>query len=160
MTNQSQIAVKNVLDLWNSRIKATDETFNKLTDEQLMQEIAPGRNRGIYLLGHLTAVHDRMLPLLNFENQMYTKLDEPFLTKPDRAVTEIPSVSELRGYWKTVNEKLAGHFNRLQVDEWFQKHASVSEEDFLKEPHRNRLNIVAGRTAHLASHLGQLALIK
>lgn len=160
MTNQSQIAVKVVLDLWNSRIKATDEIFNKLTDEQLMQEIAPGRNRGIYLLGHLTAVHDRMLPLLNFEKQMYPQLDEPFLTKPDRAIAEIPSVSELRGYWKAVNEKLAAHYSRLQADEWFQRHTSVSEEDFLKEPHRNRLNIVAGRTAHLAGHLGQLALIK
>ncbi len=160
MTNQSQIAVKIVLDLWNSRVKATNEIFDKLTDEQLMQEIAPGRNRGIYLLGHLTAVHDRMLPLLNFEKQMYPQLDEPFLAKPDKAVAEIPSVAELRGYWKTVNEKLAAHYSSLQVDEWFQRHTSVSEEDFAKEPHRNRLNIVAGRTVHLASHIGQLALIK
>lgn len=160
MTNQSQTAVKMVLDLWNSRIKATDELFNKLTDEQLMHEIAPGRNRGVYLLGHLTAVHDRMLPLLNFEAQVYPQLDEPFLTKPDKAIAEIPSTKELRAYWNTVNSKLATHYNKLKVEDWFQRHASVSEEDFLKEPHRNRLNIVAGRTVHLAGHLGQLIYLK
>jgi len=160
MTNQSQIAVKIVLDLWNNRLKATDELLNKLTDEQLMHEIAPGRNRGIYLLGHLTAVHDRMLPLLDFGKQMYPQLDEPFLTKPDRSVAELPSVGELRACWKTINEKLAAHYNSLQVEEWFQRHTAVSEEDFLKEPHRNRLNIVSGRTAHLAGHLGQLIYLK
>ncbi len=160
MSNQSQIAVKMILDLWNSRLKATNEKFSNLTDEQLMQEIAPGRNRGIYLLGHLTAVHDHMLSILDFEKQVCPQLHETFITKPDRAVAEIPSVSELRGFWKTVNEKLAEHFSKLTVDEWFQKHTLVSEEDFVKEPHRNRLNIVAGRTVHLAGHLGQLLLIK
>jgi len=158
MTNE--VAVKIVLDNWYSRIKATDEILNKLTDEQLMQEIAPGRNRGVYLLGHLTAVHDRMLPLLNFEEQQYPQLDEPFLTKPDKAVAEIPSAKELRGYWNNVNAKLAKHFASLKTDDWFLKHNSVSAEDFAKEPHRNRLNIVLGRTGHLASHQGQLVLIK
>jgi len=160
MTNTNELSVKTVLDLWNSRIKATDEVFNKLTDEQLMQEIAPGRNRGIYLLGHLTAVHDRLLPLLNLEEQIYPQLDEPFLAKPDKAVAEIPSAKELRGYWNNVNSKLSNHFNNLKTEDWFLKHNSVSAEDFAKEPHRNRLNVLAGRTVHLASHLGQLVLIK
>jgi hypothetical protein len=160
MTNQSQIAVKMILDLWNSRIKATDELFSKLTDEQLMHEIAPGRNRGIYLLGHLTAVNDHMLAILGFEKQICPQLHEPFITKPDKTVAELPSVGELRGYWKKVNEKLAEHYSKLSVDEWFQKHTLVSEEDFAKEPHRNRLTIVAGRTVHLAGHLGQLIYLK
>jgi hypothetical protein len=160
MANANEVVVKMVLDLWNSRIKATDEILNKLTDEQLMHEISPGRNRGVYLLGHLTAVHDRMLPLLNLEEQQYPQLDEPFLTKPDKAVAEIPSAKELRGYWNNVNAKLAKHFSELKTEDWFLKHNSVSAEDFAKEPHRNRLNIVMGRATHLASHQGQLVLIK
>jgi hypothetical protein len=160
MKTEKELAVKMVLDLWNSRIKATDEIFNELTDEQLQKEISPGRNRGIYLLGHLTAVHDKMLPLLGFEQSSYSSLDEAFLTKPDKAVAEIPSAKELRSAWKKVNSKLSEHFNKLQPDEWFQKHTSVSAEDFAKEPHRNRLNVVAGRTVHLSGHLGQLVLLK
>jgi hypothetical protein len=30
MTNTNEVAVKMVLDLWNSRIKATDDILNKL----------------------------------------------------------------------------------------------------------------------------------
>jgi len=160
MTNQNQLAVKSVLDTWNGRIKQANEIFNGLTDEQLQKEIAPGRNRGIYLLGHLTAVHDRMLPLLDFEAQVYPQLDEPFLTKPDKAVAELPSVKELRTAWENVNSKLTEHFNKMQVDEWFQKHSAVTAEDFAKEPHRNRLNVVVGRAGHLAYHVGQLVLLK
>jgi DinB superfamily len=158
MTNE--VAVKIVLDNWYSRVKATDEVLNKLTDEQLQHEISPGRNRGIYLLGHLTAVHDMMLPLLNFEPQLYPQLGEPFIKNPDKTVAELPSAKELRTYWNNVNAKLAAHINKLKPEEWFQKHNSVSAEDFAKEPHRNRLGIIASRTAHLASHQGQLVLIK
>jgi hypothetical protein len=160
METEKKLLVKSVLDAWYSRVDAATKAFDSLTDEQLQNEIAPGKNRGIYLLGHLTGVHDKMLPLLNFEQQLYPQLDEPFLTKPDKSVAEIPSAKDLRAYWKNVNEKLATHFNSLQPGEWFQKHSSVSAEDFIKEPHRNRLNVVIGRTNHLAYHLGQLALLK
>jgi hypothetical protein len=160
MSNEKEIAVKVVLDSWNSRIKQADEMFGKLTDEQLQTEIAPGRNRAIYLLGHLTAVHDHMLPLLEFEKAAYPQFDEPFLTKPDKAVAELPSAKELRAAWKATNEKLASHYAKLKTDDWFTRHTSVSPEDFVKEPHRNKLNLVLGRTGHLASHIGQLALIK
>lgn len=160
METQKQLVVKSVLDAWNSRIEAADKLINSLTDEQLEQEIAPGRNRGIYLLGHLTAVHDKMLPLLDFESQAYPQLDEPFLNKADKTVSTIPSAKELRENWKNINAKLASHFNKLSTDQWFQKHTSVSEADFAKEPHRNRINVVVGRTNHMQYHIGQVALLK
>lgn len=160
MANEKQLAVKMVLDGWNSRIKEADNVINSLTDEDLQKEVSPGRNRGIYILGHLVAVHDHMLPLLNFEKQVYPQLDEAFLTKPDKAASQIPSAQELRQYWKNINGKLATHYVKLQPEEWFEKHTSVSAEDFAKEPHRNRLNVVLGRTVHLASHIGQLVFLK
>ena len=160
MTNEKQLAVKMALDLWNSRVKATDELIDSLTDEQLQKEVSSGRNRGIYLLGHLTAVNDAMLPLLGFEKQNYPQLNDAFLTKPDKAIAELPSAKDLRAYWKASNAKLAEHFGKLKPEEWFEKHTSVSAEDFVKEPHRNRLNVVMGRTVHLSSHLGQLVFLK
>jgi hypothetical protein len=160
MTTEKQLVVKSVLDAWNSRVKEADNVINNLTDEQLQKEVSPNRNRGIYLLGHLTAVHDKMLPLLNFEQQLYQNLDDTFLAKPDKSVTTMPSAKDLRMYWKNVNSKLAEHFSKVKPEEWFQKHNSVSAEDFVKEPHRNRLNIVVGRTNHLSYHIGQLAFLK
>ena len=149
-----------VLDAWNTHIKRTDDLFNGLSDEQLLIEIAPGRNRGIYLLAHLTAVHDRMLPILGLDNQLHPELYNPFVEKRDKEVAEIPATADLRLYWKEVNTTLSEHFKKLTPEEWFQKHNSVSEEDFAKEPHRNKLNLVINRTNHLSSHLGQLVFLK
>jgi hypothetical protein len=159
METQKQLIVKSVLDAWNSRIEAANKMFDSLSDEDLQKEVSPGRNRAIYLLGHLALVHDKMLPLLNFESQHYAHLEDAFLNKPDKSV-EIPTAKEVRVIWKNVNSKLAEHFDKLSPDEWFQKHSSVSSEDFVKEPHRNRLNVVIGRTNHLQYHIGQVALIK
>ncbi|HWZ04565.1 MAG TPA: hypothetical protein VNX40_13200 [Mucilaginibacter sp.] len=50
----NEIFVKMALDAWHGQLKSTDSLLNKLSDEQLMQEVSPGRNRGIYLLGHLS----------------------------------------------------------------------------------------------------------
>ena len=155
-----QLIVKSVLDAWNSRIAAANKIFDSLSDEDLQKEVSPGRNRAIYLLGHLALVHDKMLPLLNFEPQHYAHLEETFLNKPDKSVSDIPSAKEVRAVWKNVNSILATHYTKLSADEWFQKHGSVSEEDFVKEPHRNRLNVVMGRINHLQYHIGQVALIK
>lgn len=159
MTSET-IFIKIVLDAWHTHIKRTDELFNSLSDEQLMKEIAPGRNRGIYLLGHLAAVHDRILLLLELGNPLYPELWDPFVERPDKEVTELPATQTLREYWKEINTNLAGKMASLSPETWFQKHTSVSAEDFAKERHRNKLNIIVNRTNHLANHLGQLLLLK
>jgi len=158
MTNQ--IMVRMALDAWNSQIKTGDDLLEKLSDEQLNNEVAPGRNRGIYLVGHLVAVHDRMLPLLGLGEQLYPHLNEPFLKNPDNANAAMPSAKELRQFWKNIHSTLADHFSKMQPDAWFQKHTSVSAEDFAKEPHRNKLNVLLSRTNHLSNHLGQLVFLK
>jgi DinB superfamily len=158
--NTTETILKMVFDRWNALIKNFDTTLNNLTDEQLQNEIAPGKNRGIYLLGHMIAVHDDMLVLLDLEDKMYPGLSDPFIKSPDKAVTDIPSAATLRTYWSKQNEVLAEKFKSLQPEEWFQKHTAVSAEDFAKEPHRNKLNIIITRTTHLAYHHGQFVLIK
>jgi hypothetical protein len=159
MTSET-IFIKMVLDAWHTHIKRTDELFNSLSDEQLMKEIAPGRNTGIYLLGHLAAVHDGILPLLELGKALHPELWDPFVERPDREVNDLPTTQTLRQYWKEINTKLADNISSLSPEVWFQKHTSVSAEDFAKEPHRNKLNIIVNRTNHLANHLGQLLLLK
>ena len=156
----NELLIKMITDSWRKQLIATNKIFDNLSDEELMQEVAPGRNRAIYLLGHLTAVHDRMLPLLRFEEAKYPELDRVFLESPDKAVEEIPSAQQLRQQWKEVNDTLLNHIKSLPADEWFTRHANISEEDFIKEPHRNRLNVLLDRTIHLSNHRGQLLLLK
>jgi len=160
MNDQQQLCVKMVLDAWTKEIGATNALLEKLSDEQLMQEVSPTRNRGVYLLGHLTAEHDEMLSLLRFQEAMYPELMPVFMDAPDRTVATLPSLQQLRAQWNAVNDTLMEHMNRLSADEWFTRHANISEEDFPKEPHRDRLNVIVSRTSHLAYHRGQLALLE
>jgi hypothetical protein len=159
-TNTAQTMVKMVLDRWYSLVKAFSASIDALSDEQLQHEIAPGKNRGIYLLGHMVAVHDDMMRLLDFGDKLYPELFKSFIESPDKAVAEIPSAKELRAAWNMMNETLNAHFETLQPEDWFGKHTAVSAEDFVKEPHRNKLNIVITRTTHMAYHHGQFILIK
>jgi hypothetical protein len=145
---------------WQLNIDRADALFNQLTDDQLMDRIRPGRNRGIYLLGHLTAVHDGMLEILGLGDRKYPQLNAIFLANPEKAGLEMPSLNALREYWKETNNSLAKHFKNMSPGSWFERHINISEEDFLKEPHRNKLNVLLSRTNHLSYHLGQLILLR
>ncbi len=159
MNAPNELFVKMVIDAWNRELDATDKLLAKLTDEQLMQEVSPSRNRGIYLLGHLTAEHDQMMPLLRFQEATRPELKPIFLDAPDKVVATLPSLQQLRADWKTVNDTLMAHIARVPADEWFTRHANIAEADFPKEPHRNRLNVLLSRTTHLSNHRGQLTLL-
>jgi hypothetical protein len=156
----TELLIKMITNSWQAKLNATNNIFDNLSDEELLHEVSPGRNRGIYLLGHLTAVHDRMLPLLRFEAARYPELKPIFLDSPDKAIEAIPSALQLRQQWKEVNEALSNQIQNLPADDWFTRHANISEEDFMKEPHRNRLNVLLDRTIHLSNHRGQLLLLK
>jgi hypothetical protein len=154
MTNE-ELLVTAALNAWKTNIDRADKLFLALTPEQLEKEIAPGKNRLIYLWGHLTAVHDRMLPLLGFGPRLDPQFDDIFLSKPDRSVQNIPSAEEIKKSWNEVNGKLRDAFAKLSPIEWLQKHADVSAEDFAKEPLRNRFAVLVSRTGHVSYHLGQ-----
>lgn len=157
---QTEIAIKMVLDRWNGSILNLNKHLNELSDEQLQKEIAPGKNRGIYLLGHLVAVHDDMLILLGMGDKLFPELNEPFIKQADKVATQIPSPAEIRKMWGKQNDVLQEKFAKVTVAEWFSKHTAISDEDFSKEPHRNKLNIIITRTSHLQYHSGQIVLLK
>jgi hypothetical protein len=158
-TATEEIFVTTALKNWNVWVGRASKLFDSLSDEQMLHEIAPGKNRPIYLLGHLTAVNDTMIPQLRLGDALYPHLTEPFVKQADRAVAELPSQSELRQNWKDLNFRLDEFFRQLTPAEWLERHATVSEEDFAREPHRNRLAVLLSRTSHAAYHLGQLILL-
>ncbi len=156
----TETIVKMLLDRWSASIKNVDTLLAQLSDEQLAKEIAPGKNRGIYILGHLIAVHDDLLVLMDMGEKLYPELREPFLTSADKVLEQIPSATVLRSYWSKQCDLIKEKFESLAPEDWFTKHTAVSAEDFSKEPHRNKLNILLTRTTHLAYHTGQLVLLK
>jgi hypothetical protein len=149
-----EMALKN----WQLQLDRAEKTFSSLSDEELLNDIVPGKNRAIYLLGHFIAYHDMMAETLGIGERHYRHLDDAFIKNPDKSGFEIPDTATLRENWKDVHQKLNDYFSALSPEEWFKKHNAVSEEDFAKEPYRNRLNLLMNRTAHIAYHVGQLKL--
>ena len=160
MIDQQQLIIKMALDAWNFQLNRSTKLFDSLSNEQLQKETATGRNSGTYLVGHLTAVHDALFPLLGIGEKLYPQLENIFIKNPDKSSLEKPIINDLRTYWYKVHEKLSKQFILFTAAEWLQKHTSVTDEDFAKEPHRNKLNVLLNRTNHLAYHLGQLAFLK
>lgn len=112
---QTDISLKMAFDRWNASLKSCDNLLITLTDEVLQKQIAPNKNRGIYLLGHLIAVHDDMLILLDMGEKIYPELNEPFLKLADNLETKMPSVTELRTYWTTQCEILKQKFDAFDT---------------------------------------------
>jgi DinB superfamily len=153
-----ELSVQVAINSWRLVLERANKTLSSLTDDQLLKEVAPGRNRLIYIWGHLTAIHDAMFPILGLGERLHPELDAIFVSSPDKSGVELPPVSELRKYWDGVNGKLLSQFATLSADEWLQRHNAVSEEDYAKDPTRNRLAVLLSRTNHMSYHLGQITL--
>jgi uncharacterized damage-inducible protein DinB len=159
MTNE-EILTFTILNSWKLVIGRFNKTLSELSDEQLQKQVAPGKNRVFYLVGHLLAIHDRMFPLLGLGDRLHPELDEIYITNPDRALADPLSTTELRRQWAEVNDKLTAAFEKFTLEDWLQKHTAVSDEDFAKDPTRNRLAILTNRTNHVSYHAGQVVLAR
>jgi hypothetical protein len=160
MTSEQQL-VDAALRAWKSNADRTAAFFGALSDAELEQEVAPGRNRLLYLWGHLTAVSDALLPLLGIGPRLHPELDAPFLTSPDRAEgVTLPSTGDLKRMAAEIDDALWSAFSRWSPADWVAKHTAVSDDDFAREPHRNRFSVLLSRTSHMAFHYGQAILVK
>ena len=149
------------LKIWKAQIERADKLFVGFSSEDLLREIAPGRNRLLYLWGHLTATHDAMLPLLGLGERLHPEFDVVFISNPDKSdksQAAIPSHQQVRQAWNAINSHLWTGFEKMSWSDWLERHSAVSAEDFAKDASRNRFAILLSRTNHLSYHLGQAVL--
>lgn len=154
-----ELFVKMTISAWDTQNARLHKLVYSLSDAQLAAETAPGRNTGVYLFGHLIAVSDALFPIMGWGERLYPELETIFLKNPDKSGLEQPSVETLKVYFETINAKIEKHIHSMKVNDWFSRHTAVSAEDFAKEPHRNKLNILINRTNHTSYHLGQMAYL-
>jgi hypothetical protein len=107
-----------------------------------------------------SAISPRHTTLLELGERLHPELDQIYIANPDRALADPVSATGLKQAWSEVNAKLTAAFEQLTPQQWLEKHTAVSEEDFAKDPTRNRIAVLMSRTNHAAFHTGQAALIK
>src|SRR5258707_5248930 len=122
--------VDSALRGWKSNVERADKLFGALSPEQLEKEVAPGKNRLIYLWGHLAAVNDALLPLLGIGERLHPEFDGMFISNPDKSVQVTASVQSLKTPWQEINQKLWDGFFQFSGSDWTERRTAGSEEEF------------------------------
>src|SRR6202043_3358513 len=110
-----KLSEQGAINSWRLGVERANKIFSSLSEDQLLREVAPGKNRLIYLWGHLTAIHDAMFPILGFGPRLHPELDTIFVSNPDKT-TQLPTAHELKKYWYQINGKLLSQFETLSAD--------------------------------------------
>src|SRR5258708_34413213 len=95
---------------WKSNVERADKLFGVLAAAELEQEVAPGRNRLIYVWGHLAAVNDALLALLTIGERLHPEFDDMFVSSPDKSLRLTISAESLKTAWQEINQKLWNGF--------------------------------------------------
>jgi hypothetical protein len=137
-------------------ISRLERTLSSLSDNELQLEVAPGRNRVYCILDHLAAFHYRLLPQLGVGERLHPELDNLFVVNPDRSFQDAFTGAELRRMFTEINAKATSEIQAMPPTDLLKRHESVSEQDFAKDPLRNRFAVLSSTTAHMMLHVGQL----
>lgn len=156
--NTNDFMAVQLLDMWWNKVCETTEVFETLGEQNAMWPVAHGKNRVIYLLGHLLVIHDGLYPTLEIGNRRHTAYDELFLS-PQHTANVYPPFPLLLDQWIDLNEDLHGKLKQLSVSDWLSKHHHISEENFKLQPGKNKFCAMLCTTTHLYHHAGQLALV-
>lgn len=150
-----------IVSKWKKFNREITKFFTAQDDSYYSTEIVPGKNRASYILGHLIVSNDDLFSIFGFGEPLYPGL-ATFYYSADRAYpdSDLPSIAELRTYWKNVNLQLEEKFSNMSPGDWLEKHTAVSEEGFKADPTRNKLGVLLNRTLHISHHIGQLNLME
>ena len=135
------------------------KSIDALKDENYFNPIVPNGNSPSWILGHLADTDDRLLELFGISKRLFPELDSIY--NHERGANQVNhlSKSDLNTKWNAVTAELDRTFSNMTEADWLSRHMAVSEEDFKKEPQRNKLNVMLSRVSHKASHLGQIAML-
>jgi hypothetical protein len=157
--SNEEIFAATAINTWSTMISRLERILSSLSDDELQLEVAPERNRVYYILGHLTAFQDRLLHQLGLGERLYPELDDLFVTNRDRSFQDKFTGAELRGMFAEITSTITSGIQAMPPADFLKRHESVSEQDFAKEPLRNRFAVLNGTTAHMMLHAGQIRLV-
>lgn len=143
---------------WDTYNKRMQNAIDTISNEKFNQAIIVNGNSPSWLLGHLVDTDDKLLELFGIGKRIFPELSTIYHHERGTNQQGHLTKAELSTKWNTVVAELDTAFKNMTEADWLARHMSVTEEDFKKEPHRNKLNVFLSRIAHKASHLGQIAM--
>ena len=132
--------------------------MDTIADQRFSTPITPNGNSPSWLFGHLVDTDDKLLELFGIRGRMFPELEKIYHHERGANQSGHLSKAELTSRWKAISAELDKAFQSWNESDWMSRHTAVSEEEFKKEPQRNKLNVMLSRVAHKASHMGQVAM--
>lgn len=144
---------------YKSMVSWVNMHLNKLTDDDLKLEVAPRKNHGIFILGHLIASDDDLSLYLGKGPLLYPEYDNVFTQGSSlKPFDEYPPASILREHWKNVTDKNKKIYEELSDEELSEPHVMIKgniEDDYFKTKEIVSINWLL----HQMYHAGQLSVI-
>jgi len=132
--------------------------MDAISDKNFSSPITPNGNSPSWLFGHLVDTDDKLLELFGIGKRLFPALEKIYHHERGTNQSGHLSKAELTTKWNAIKTELDKAFKSWDEKDWMSRHTAVSEEEFKKEPQRNRLNVMLSRVSHKASHMGQVAM--
>ena len=149
---QARLFSRIALRTWKATVGRFDDIVAALPDEELEREVTPGKSRLFYLVGHLTALNDRLLPVLGLGERRHEELDAEFGEERDDHRASALSPRRVRQLWNEVNAALVAGMERLTPEQWLEAPVSVTAP--------SRLSVLLAWTAHVSLHATQMRITR
>ena len=150
-----QALITSAVNAWKGTIERADRAVFAAQRRTATKGGGSRKNRLVYLWGHLTAVHDRMLPLLSLSERLHPEFDELFLSSPDKAVAYFQRLERLRSPGMRSIADCSPVLKASQRSVAAETRLRLRGET-LQGSSRNRFAILLSRTSHIAFHLDRL----
>lgn len=149
---QARLFTRIALNTWKATVGRFDDIVAASSDEELEREVTAGKSRLFYLIGHLTALHDRLLPVLGLGERRHMELDAEFGEERDPHRASGVSARRLRQLWTEVNAAVLAGMERLTPEQWLEKPPAAAAP--------NRLSVLLNWTDHVSLHSTQIRLTR
>jgi hypothetical protein len=150
--DQARLFTRVALRTWKATVGRFDDIVAAVPDEELEREVTAGKSRLFYLIGHLTALHDRLFTVLGLGERKHAELDAEFGEERDAHRTSGLSPRRLRQAWNDVNATLVAGMERLTPEQWLEKPPAASDA--------SRLSVLLDWTDHLSLHSTQIRMTR
>jgi hypothetical protein len=147
--NQWKMLVKDWINLTIARIP--EEAFNL--------EVSPGKNNGVYILGHLVVSDDDFSVYMGKGDFLFPEYRNLFANGTKCLPPEkYPPVKEILEKWKAVCDKNEKIYQELKDSEFDEFHALC--EDPEKDWFKTKERVIQAWQLHQAYHAGQLGILE
>lgn len=151
---------KQFFEQWKAMVEWVNENLELLTDEELQAELSPGKNHGVWLLGHIIESEDNLSVYLGKAPRLYPEYEAIFGQRSKLLpVGEYPLVALLRSQWVGVVAKNETILSQMPDAEWNEPHAKLQPGEEETDYFATKGRCIMIWILHQNYHNGQLSLL-